>query len=156
MIPALALIAIFGTAVTFFILRARAAAQVAWQVLPRGTRYQVPPGFEVAKLERALNRTTDLLSKVWPRPEVERVIAGAEVVVMRDEAWVDGFGRPVGGDSFGSHIRVGSDMGALCHEAGHACQAAVDHLIDQQHVSWEARGIYPADRVFRAWIKGAA
>jgi hypothetical protein len=150
----LALIAVFGLGVTFVLLRARAAAKVDWKVLPRGTRYQVPPGFEVARLERALARVVDLLSAIWPRPEVERVVNGAEVVVMRDTHWVDGYGRSIGGDSFGSHIRVGSDMGALLHEAAHACQTNVDHVVDQVHASWNARGISAADVAYRAWAKG--
>lgn len=154
MILPLFLVAVFGLGVTFVLLRARAHAKVTWQVLPRGTRYAVPPGFDVQRLERALDRVVDLLSVIWPRPEVERVISGAEVVVMRDEQWVDGFGRSIGGDSFGSHIRVGSDMGALCHEFSHAAEQQVSHVVDQLHAGWEARGIWNADRAYRAWVKG--
>lgn len=153
MIPALALIAIFGTAVTFFILRARAAAQVTWQVLPRGTRYQVPPGFDVQRLERALDMAVGGLSTIWPRPEVERVIAGAEVVVMREESWIDGFGRTIGADSFGSHIRVGNTLSALFHEFSHSCDRLISHVVDETHAGWPARGISAADSAYRAWVK---
>lgn len=154
MIPALALAAVFLAGVAALIIRAKAAAKVTWQVLPRGTRYQVPPGFDVLRLDRALDKAVELLSKVWTRSEVGWVVMQAQVVVMRDAYWVDGYGREIGGDSFGAYLRVGSDMGALVHELSHALELNVSHLVDTLHLGWEARGIWGADRAYRAWLKG--
>jgi hypothetical protein len=149
---AIGLLVAIGLLAAFAIYKAKKASHHEWAHLTRGTAYAVPPGYDVGRLERALDKVTDLSSRIYPPQEVKRIISGAQITVARDMSWKDGTGQEVGGQSFGSAISVANDMGPLQHEFNHVFEKLIDNKVDIPHAGWEKRGLAQLDREFRAWL----
>lgn len=110
----------------------------------------VSPGTVALALERAVNCLQ--IYGPWKHEDLLRGLNGVMIQVKDAEAWTQAIGgQRVGGETVGDVIVVGRDLSALCHELAHLAEAMVDvpPWADNDHVGWQARGIWRADAVYR-------
>ncbi|MDO8688868.1 MAG: hypothetical protein Q7R39_02450 [Dehalococcoidia bacterium] len=118
-----------------------------------GFHYRVWDQREVPELNRvraALLLAVKALDGVWLPVDINASLNGIDIIVKAEDAWLDGFGRRVGGLSLpGDTIAVGANLSALAHELAHLLERKLDHLEDAEHARWDIGGITKADAAYR-------
>ena len=138
----LVVLTLVGVTVALIVTWSR--GRIAWKTGPYGVQWTGPEGFDVNRLAVAMDRALDTLSAVWPREKVLLALAASKVIVNPEPAWVDIWGRKVGGLTVGDIVFVGSDLAALAHELAHRCEYVLEGKVDEDHALWLSRGIFAA------------
>lgn len=85
----------------------------------------------------------------WSQAKLAAAVQGVLIQVQPTDAWMFN-GRKVGGLQLPGSVLVGPNLSALCHELAHLAQAVIDHIEDNNHLTWESTGIWAADAAYRA------